>query len=163
CGNVATPVSRMVNWTEDTTPPVITATGTTLSLGCNPTAAAIDAALGTATATDNCGSVTPTASDSAVSNNGCGRAQSRTWALTDACGNVATPVSRMVNWTEDTTPPVLSGCSDVTVNATAGGCGATVGFNVTASDDCDTTVQPTCDHQSGELFPVGTTTVHCNA
>src|SRR5262249_23309505 len=79
CGNAATPVSRTVTWTQDTTPPVITATGTTLSLGCNPTAAQINAALGTATATDDCGPVTPTASESAVSSTGCNRSQTRTW------------------------------------------------------------------------------------
>ena len=51
---------------QDNTPPVITATGTTLTLGCNPTAALINAALGTATATDNCSSVTPTPSDGSI-------------------------------------------------------------------------------------------------
>ena len=37
---------------------MITATGTTNTLACNPTAAEINAALGTATATDVCGPVT---------------------------------------------------------------------------------------------------------
>jgi hypothetical protein len=40
---------------SDLTPPVITPTGTTNTLACNPTAAEINAALGTATATDGCG------------------------------------------------------------------------------------------------------------
>src|SRR5436309_639405 len=59
-------------------------TGTTLTLGCNPTAPQIDAALGTATATDNCTVGTPTASDSAVTSSGCGRSQMRTWNVSDA-------------------------------------------------------------------------------
>ena len=54
CGNSAT-ASRTVTWTSDLTPPVITPTGTTNTLACNPTAAEINAALGTATATDVCG------------------------------------------------------------------------------------------------------------
>src|SRR5206468_3598686 len=87
CGNAATPVSRTVTWTEDTTPPVITATGTTLTLGCNPTAADIEAALGTATASDDCGPVTPTPSDSVITQTGCMRSQTRTWTANDACGN----------------------------------------------------------------------------
>src|SRR5207244_95231 len=89
CGNAATPVSRTVTWTEDTTAPVIAASGTTLTLGCNPSAAQIDGALGTASATDNCGTVTPTASTGAVSSSGCGRSQTRTWNATDGCGNAA--------------------------------------------------------------------------
>src|ERR687884_1381121 len=60
CGNTAGPVSRTVTWTVDTIAPVITATGTTLTLGCSPSASAIDSALGHATATDNCGAMTPT-------------------------------------------------------------------------------------------------------
>jgi hypothetical protein len=61
CGNTAT-TSRTITWTSDLVPPVITATGTATSLGCNPTAAQIDAALGTATATDACSTVSVSAS-----------------------------------------------------------------------------------------------------
>jgi hypothetical protein len=53
CGNSATS-SRTITWTSDLIPPVITATGTATSLGCNPSASDITAALGTATATDAC-------------------------------------------------------------------------------------------------------------
>jgi hypothetical protein len=59
--------SRTITWTSDLVPPVITATGTATSLGCNPTAAQIDAALGTATATDACSTVSVSASDGSVS------------------------------------------------------------------------------------------------
>src|SRR5206468_1812880 len=92
---------------EDHKPPVITATGTPADgvLGCNPTAAQIDAALGTATATANCGAVTPTPSDGSVTESGCKRSQTRTWTAGDACGNPATPVSRIVTWTVDLQGP----------------------------------------------------------
>ena len=134
-GNVATCVQRITF--VDATPPVITPTGTTLTLGCNPSSADINAALGTATATDNCGTVTATPSDSSVTSNGCSRSQTRTWTSTDACGNTST-ASRTVTWTEDTTPPVITptgttltlGC-----NPTSAQINAALG-SATATDDC---------------------------
>src|SRR5204862_146874 len=61
CLKTAT-TSRTVRWTSDNTGPVITTGGTTDNLGCNPTASDINAALGTATAsdTDGCGTATVT-------------------------------------------------------------------------------------------------------
>src|SRR5439155_17681674 len=76
CGNAALTVSRTVTWTEDTTKPVIVASGTTLTLGCNPSAADIKAALGSASYTANCGGPTPTAlagADGTVASQGCSR------------------------------------------------------------------------------------------
>lgn len=102
-------VSVSVTWKTDTSAPVIVATGTPQNgqLGCNPTPAQIEAALGTATTTENCGNVVPVPSDGPVQSNGCDRQQTRTWTATDACGNVATPVSRTAYWVEDLTPPVI--------------------------------------------------------
>jgi hypothetical protein len=82
---------------------VIVATGNPLNgvLGDNPTAAQIEAALGTATATDSCGPVgtlTPTYVDGGVTANSCSTSQTRTWNVSDAAGNAATPVSRTVTW-----------------------------------------------------------------
>ena len=60
CGNTST-ASRTISWIVDITPPVITTGGTVANganLGCNPTAGAINGALGTATATDACGNPT---------------------------------------------------------------------------------------------------------
>src|SRR5205085_492990 len=114
------------------------ATGTTLTLGCNPTTAAINAALGTATATDNCGPVTPTSTDGLVTINGCVATQTRTWAATDACGNAASSTSRTVTWNVDTIAPVIVatgttltlGCNPTTaaINAALG--------TATATDNC---------------------------
>ena len=58
CGNTAT-ITRTVTWTDDLTPPVFTGNYTDVTLGCNPTAD-INAALGSATATDACGTPTVT-------------------------------------------------------------------------------------------------------
>ena len=107
CGNSTTCTQIII--VDDQTAPVITATGTTLTLGCNPTAAQINDALGTATATDNCGGVVvPTPTDAPVVVNGCGRSQTRTWNATDACGNQAIAVTRTVIWTLDNVAPVIT-------------------------------------------------------
>src|SRR6185369_2825672 len=113
CGNTST-ASRTATWTFDVTPPTLTATGTTTSLGCNPTTAAINAALGSATATDNCGGTpTVTSTDGAVASSGCGRSQTRTWTATDGCGNTST-TSRTVSWTVDVTPPTITATGTTT-------------------------------------------------
>jgi hypothetical protein len=87
---IAATASRTITWTSDLTPPVITTGGTTTTLGCNPTVADIDAALGTASASDACGTPTVTSLDGAVTSNGCDRSQVRTFTAVDACGNTAT-------------------------------------------------------------------------
>jgi hypothetical protein len=109
---------------SDNTPPVITTGGTTTTLGCNPTTGDINGALGTASATDGCGTPTLSAgSDGTVGSNGCTRTQTRTWTAIDACGNTST-ASRTVTWTSDNTPPVI----------TTGGTTTTLGCNPTTGD-----------------------------
>ncbi|MDO8586265.1 MAG: HYR domain-containing protein, partial [Armatimonadota bacterium] len=103
---------------------------------CNPSSAAIDAALGTATASDNCGDVRPIPSDGTVSEDGCGRSQTRTWNVTDACGNAATPVSRTVTWTADTTPPVITCPANIVRRVIGEPCSAEIQFKATATDNC---------------------------
>jgi hypothetical protein len=105
CGNSATAV-RTITWTQDQTPPSITATGTTTTLGCNPSASDIEAALGTATATDACGNPTVTFTDGPVTGT-CTQTQTRTFTARDACGNTATAV-RTITWTQDQTPPSIT-------------------------------------------------------
>src|SRR5678815_3203307 len=136
CSNTAT-ASRTVTWTVDLTPPSISATGTALFL-CKPVGQDLDNALGTATGTDNCSSVTISVANSTVSVNGCISSQTRTFTATDNCGTptitfVDGPVvtnscsrsqtrtftatdycsntatiSRTVSWTVDVTTPVIT-------------------------------------------------------
>ncbi|MFV5695700.1 T9SS type A sorting domain-containing protein, partial [Flavobacterium sp. LB3P122] len=103
------------------------------TLGCNPTADAINAALGTATATDTCGAVTPTFTDATVVITGCLRSQTRTWNVTDACGNAAIPVSRTTTWTVDLVAPIIIALPVVsTIN-----CPVLPAFaQATATDNC---------------------------
>ena len=139
CGNTST-ASRTVTWTSDNTPPVITTGGTTTTLGCNPTAGDINGALGTATATDGCGTPTVSAgSDGTVGSNGCIRTQTRTWTAIDACGNTST-ASRTVTWTSDNTPPVITTGGTTTTlgcNPTTGDINGALG-TATATDGCGT-------------------------
>lgn len=62
----------------------------------------------------------------------------------------------------DTTPPVLSLPSNITVNATSPS-GAVVNYTASATDAVDGPVAVTCDLPSGSTFPIGTTTVNCSA
>jgi len=123
CGNTNS-TSRTVTWTVDKTSPTITAGGTTLTLGCNPSSSDIDGALGTASATDGCSTATVvTPSDGTVQSNNCSRSQKRTFTAIDGCGNTAT-TCRTVTWTEDNKGPTL----------TTGGTTTSLGCNPSASD-----------------------------
>src|SRR5258705_9295413 len=97
--------------------------GGSLTLGCNPSQSDINGALGTASATDACGTPTVTSSDGTVQSNGCSRSQTRTWTARDACGNTST-ASRTATWTADVMPPTL----------TTGGGSLTLGCNPSQSD-----------------------------
>src|SRR5688572_9238390 len=123
---------------EDLTPPVITTGGTTTTLACNPQASDINAALGTATATDACGAVTNiTSSDGSIASNGCDRTQTRTFTAVDGCGNSAT-ASRTITWMEDLTPPVITTAGTTTTlacNPQASDINAALG-TATATDAC---------------------------
>ena len=62
----------------------------------------------------------------------------------------------------DTQAPTISCPSNITVNAPAGSCSASVNFTVTASDNCSVPTVVT-SKASGSVFPLGTTTVTATA
>src|SRR6185436_14676333 len=114
CGNTATAV-RTVTWTDAPNPPAIIITGATPTLGCNPSASDISAALGSATATAACGTPAVIVTDGLVQSSGCSRSQTRTFSAADGCGNSAT-ASSTVTWTSDPVPPAFTGnYNDVTL------------------------------------------------
>jgi hypothetical protein len=157
CGNTAT-ASQTIT-VVDNTPPVITTGGTTTTLGANPSASDINAALGTATASDACGASTLNApSDGTVQSSGCSRTQTRTWTAKDACGNTSS-ASRTVGWTSDNTPPSITCPANMNLSV----CGSGVGTWSTpsASDNCGgtVTVTQTSGPASGSVFATGSTTV----
>jgi hypothetical protein len=80
---------------------------------------------------------------------------------TDAAGNFtdAAPFNVTV---QDTTPPTLTLPGNQNVETENAG-GQAVTFSVTASDIVSGSIAPSCNHSSGDTFPVGTTPVHCTA
>jgi HYR domain len=82
-----------------------------------------------------------------------------TCSTTDAHGN-STRGSFTIT-VVDTTPPILNLPEDPTVEAT-GPDGAAVDFSTSAIDVVDGSVPVACDAASGDMFPVGTTTVTCS-
>lgn len=113
---------------------------------------------------DNCGTPIVTVSETST---GAGSVASpkiitRTFTATDAAGNSASDVQIIT--VTDPTPPTISCPSDITVylplNSTANS--TAVSFSVSGSDNCGTPTITT-DAPAGNIFPVGTTTVHATA
>ena len=149
CGNTST-TSRTATWTADVTAPTITATGASLTLGCNPTTGDINGALGSATATDACGVPTVSSSDGAVISNGCARSQTRTFTARDACGNTST-TSRTATWTADVTAPTITatgGSLTLGCNPTTGDINGALG-SASATDACGV---PTVSSSDGSCY-----------
>ena len=107
-------------------------------------------------ATDNCGGVTMTASHTSGASFPVG-INVVTYTATDASG--MTSVCSFTVTVVDNEYPVITGCpSNITVSNDAGVCGANVNWTIpTATDNCTFTF--TSSHNSGDLFPIGTTTV----
>jgi hypothetical protein len=80
---------------------------------------------------------------------------------TDASGNFtdAAPFNITV---QDTTPPTLTLPGDQNVETDDPG-GQAVTYSVSASDIVSGSITPSCNHASGDTFPIGTTAVHCTA
>ena len=62
----------------------------------------------------------------------------------------------------DTTPPTLTVPGDQNVETENPG-GKAVTYSVTAFDIVSGSLTPNCNHNSGDIFPIGTTAVHCTA
>jgi uncharacterized repeat protein (TIGR01451 family) len=83
----------------------------------------------------------------------------RTWTITDACGN-SDEQDQMIT-IEDTTPPVLTCPDNITVSNDEGDCGAIVTFAAEANDNCGS-VMVNYSTAPGSFFEVGTTIVEVN-
>jgi hypothetical protein len=145
----------------DTTPPVITLTGANpLDIECNvdtytdPGFSASDACDGSLT-----GSVVVAGDTVDESTPG---TYNVTYNVSDAAGNPATEVTRVVT-VEDTLDPVISGAKDIVVSVPAGGMSDPITYSLTATDLCDPSVVVVCVPPSGTAFPVGVNTVNCTA
>ena len=109
------------------------------------------------TASDNCGVVSFTESDSSGSFFPVG-STTVTYIATDSSGNADT--CSFVITVNDAENPVIAGCPiDQTVGSDSGQCGAIITWTApTASDNCGIASFTETD-SSGSFFPVGTTTV----
>ena len=81
-------------------------------------------------------------------------------SATDAANNEATGSFTIT--VVDTTAPDVSVPASASYEATGPG-GATVAFSASATDLVDGDVPTTCDHDSGDTFPIGVTEVTCSA
>ncbi|WP_423126677.1 T9SS type A sorting domain-containing protein [Gaoshiqia sp. Z1-71] len=153
CGNQAEAVTVTVSWKVDLEAPVITAANEDSDLGCNPTAEEIEAALGGATAADNCDAeVTVEYTDGDVTGDDCLKSQTRTFTAVDECGNQAEAVTVTVSWKVDLEAPVITAAnedSDLGCNPTAEEIEAALG-GATAADNCDAEV--TVEYTDGDVM-----------
>ncbi len=136
CNNPAIEVTQLIT-VHDTTAPVIDPAPAPVTVQCT---ADIPVA-GTLSATDNCGGMlTATATDgAAVGDYPCNYTILRSWNVSDACTNAATPVTQLIT-VHDTMAPVIataSGSLDRTVECSdAVALGVALGLAPTATDNC---------------------------
>ncbi|MDB4678451.1 HYR domain-containing protein, partial [bacterium] len=143
--------------TRDNVNPTITCpsniTQTATSNQCNRTVAY------SVTAADACGATTSLTSG--LGSNGAFPVGTTTesWTATDPAGNTAS-CSFTVTITDNQNPTIICP-ANISVNSTAGVCGATVSYAaVTSSDNCPgQTVSTFSGGASGSTFPIGTSTV----
>jgi uncharacterized repeat protein (TIGR01451 family) len=151
---------------NDTTPPTFTFVPPAVSATTGPGATTCDtvisdATIGTATATDNCGSVTITRSPSG--NTFPVGTTTITWTATDGHSNSSTATQTIT--VVDNTPPVISCPSNVVAYLPLHTSATSMAVNypaATATDNCAVanigyTAAP------GSVFPVGTTSVTATA
>jgi hypothetical protein len=151
CGNEADEVVVRVTWKVDEEAPVITADGEGGDLGCNPSEAEIEAALGSATAEDNCDAEVEVKVANASGNEGCNYWATRTFTAVDKCGNEADEVVVRVIWKVDEEAPVITADGkggDLDCNPTAEEIEAALG-SATAGDNCDDKVEVKVANASG--------------
>ncbi|WP_438968822.1 HYR domain-containing protein, partial [Nonlabens sp.] len=119
-----------------------------------------------ATATDNCTATVAYELTGATTSNGSSLdgvafnvgTTTVTWTATDPSGNTS-ECSFDVVITDDQLPVITNTPSDISVSNDTGACGAVVTWTApTATDNCSI-ASLTSTHNSGDVFPVGTTTV----
>src|SRR6185369_10607871 len=99
--------SQTVTYTRDVIKPTITITASGTP-PCNPTQDQINAAFGTASVTDNCSSnLTATGVVGAETGSGCTFSTTKTWTVTDNCGNTQTN-SQTATYTRDVIKPTIT-------------------------------------------------------
>ena len=117
------------------------------------------------TATDNCGGTVTVTNDATLPISTQGTTVV-TWTYTDANGNASTQTQNVV--INDTVAPIFNTCPpSVSLNNDLGACGAIATYPMpTASDTCGSVTISQTDTTgltSGDIFPIGTTTIEFTA
>ena len=171
CDNTATYVQIIT--VIDTIAPTIAEAAGALDITIECDASSDPANTGEPTPSDGCGMATidPLTYSDSVAAGSCpeGSVITRTWTATDACGNSATYVQTIT--VVDTTAPTFTVPADITLNADAGDCTASltlaeIGEPTAVADNCadsgDLTVTWSRSDSATNLddpFPQGTTTI----
>ncbi|HSL43105.1 MAG TPA: HYR domain-containing protein [Anaerolineales bacterium] len=142
---------------QDTTPPVLSLPGNIASNASSPSGALVTFSASASDLVD--GSVPVTCNPNSGSTFPLGPT-TVACSATDQHGNSSSG-SFTVN-IQDPGGPMITVPSNMTVEATSAA-GRIVQFSASAVDVIDGTVGVTCDHNSGETFPLGSTTVTCSA
>ncbi|MDQ7003561.1 MAG: DUF5011 domain-containing protein [Ghiorsea sp.] len=149
-GNAAQAITRTVNVTTETIPPVVTAPA---AIQAQATGATTAVTLGTSTVTDNVSTgLTATASPVGPFTVG---THIITWTATDAAGNIGT--AQQIVTIVDTTPPTITAPANITTPATAALTAVTLGTPTGVSDL--TSTPSVLNNAPAAGFPVGVTTV----
>ena len=154
CGNTQT--AFQIITVEDLTPPVFTFVPADSTVNCD----AIPMP-GTPTATDNCSS-SPTivlVGETITNSNSLDSyALVRTWTATDECNNVSTGIQTLT--VQDTIAPSIQCPADVVVDADGATCLGTATFSMPITqDNCSANLQVVSSSNSGDLFPIGVSSV----
>ncbi len=155
-GNVAS--NSQIITVVDTTAPGLNGQGPNTTINCPATPVFI-----APTATDSC-DTNPIIVFADVFLPGTGATiytLTRTWTAIDHCSNRSASVSQTIT-VQDVTAPEITCPTNMSVEFT-GVSGAAVHFSVGTAEGCGSNVVAVCVPASGSTFPIGTTTVHCDA
>ncbi len=140
----------------DTTPPVLTLPAGFSVEATGPSGAAATYSASASDVVDGSVAVTCTPASGSIFALG---ANTVSCSATDAAGNTASGSFTIT--VVDTTPPALTLPADQQLEAT-GPSGAQASFAASASDLVDGALAVSCSANSGDTFPLGTTTVNCS-
>src|SRR5439155_12283428 len=142
---------------QDTTPPTVSVPGPITANATSADGANVSFSASASDLID--GQLTPECSPESGSTFPIGTT-SVTCSATDAHGNTGT--ASVTITVRDTIPPTVSAPPSVSAEAT-GPAGAEVSFSVSANDNLDGPLTPTCTPASRSKFPLGSTAVTCTA
>jgi hypothetical protein len=156
CGNPAITRTQIIT-VDDNTAPILDAAPGPITVEC----LSLVPAMTSLNWTDNCdagGSVEGV--DGPLTGGACGGTITRTWNVSDACGNPAIARTQIIT-VDDNTAPVITVPANININFNPAVCGAVVNYTVSALDNCSGVVPAnlTAGLASGSVFPIGTTTV----